>query len=311
MESFDDLYYFYLVVKHGGFSAASQKSHITKSKLSRRIQSLEERFNVQLIQRSTRYFNVTPLGEEFYQHCVRVIEEIESAEHVLLHEKQVPHGLIRLSCPPLMMQHQIRPILNDFLGRYPEISVEMELSSRRYDVIHDNIDIAIRTNFQPNENSNLIIRDVTQTWHCLVAHREFLAKHPIHEFEDLTKVPSIALGTNHREYAWQLCHLHNNEKQKIAFQPRITSSDLAGVEYAMMDGLGVADLPFLTVKSAIERGEVIHLFPEWYSNIGTVQLVYTSRRQRHSVKILIEELVSKIRELSLQQVGYFPDPHLT
>lgn len=309
MESIDDLYYFYLVVKHSGFSAASDASHITKSKLSRRIQNLEDKYNVQLIQRSTRHFSVTPLGEEFYVHCTRALEEIEQAKNVLLQEKHVPNGLIRLSCPPLMMQNQIRPILNDFLKRYPDVRVELELSSRRYDVVHENIDIAVRTNFEANENSNLIIRDVTQTWHCLVAHRDFLARYPIQSFEDLQHVPTIALGNNRREYSWKMCHIQDHREVMVPHNPRVKSSDLAGIEFAVMDGLGVADLPFLTVEKAIERGEIVRLFPDWYSNVGTVQLVYASRRQRTAVKVLIEELVEKLRVLSLRQSGYFPHPH--
>lgn len=66
MHSFDDYYYFYLVVKHGGFSSASETSNITKSKLSRRILDLESKFNIRLIERSTRHFKVTSLGQEFY-----------------------------------------------------------------------------------------------------------------------------------------------------------------------------------------------------------------------------------------------------
>ena len=69
MHTLDDYYYFYLVVKHGGFSAASEASLITKSKLSRRILALEQKYNISLIQRSTRHFKVTPLGQEFYEEC--------------------------------------------------------------------------------------------------------------------------------------------------------------------------------------------------------------------------------------------------
>ena len=79
MHSFDDYYYFYLVVKYGGFSAASDVSNITKSKLSRRILDLEAKFNVTLIQRSTRHFKVTPLGQEFFVECSKIIEQADQA----------------------------------------------------------------------------------------------------------------------------------------------------------------------------------------------------------------------------------------
>ena len=87
MHSFDDYYYFYLVVKHGGFSAASEASNITKSKLSRRILDLEAKFNVTLIQRSTRHFKVTPLGQEFFEECAKIIEQADNAQNVLLKQE--------------------------------------------------------------------------------------------------------------------------------------------------------------------------------------------------------------------------------
>ncbi len=82
ISSFDDFYYFYLVVKHGGFSAASEAENISKSKLSRRIIDLENKFNVSLIQRTTRHFKVTDLGQEFYEECCKVIAQVECAENV-------------------------------------------------------------------------------------------------------------------------------------------------------------------------------------------------------------------------------------
>lgn len=87
ISSFDDFYYFYLVVKHGGFSAASDAENISKSKLSRRIIDLENKFNVSLIQRTTRHFKVTDLGQEFYEECCKVIAQVECAENVLLSKK--------------------------------------------------------------------------------------------------------------------------------------------------------------------------------------------------------------------------------
>ena len=128
MHSFDDYYYFYLVVKYGGFSAASDVSNITKSKLSRRILDLEAKFNVTLIQRSTRHFKVTPLGQEFYAECSKIIEQADQAQNVLLKQKNEPKGLIKLSCPPVMMEHQIRPLLNQFLKDHPHVDVEIELT---------------------------------------------------------------------------------------------------------------------------------------------------------------------------------------
>ena len=102
--------------------------------------------------------------------------------------------------------------------------------------------------------------------------------------------------------------MHNLKYQdeiKILLEPRIKSNDLAGVYYAVLDGLGIADLPYLTVKEDIEAGRLIHLLPDWCSNLGTVQLVYASRKgQRLVMEKLIEHLIEGVRNYAPTQEGY-------
>lgn len=305
INSFDDFHYFYLVVKHGGFSAASEAENISKSKLSRRIIELEQKFNVSLIQRTTRHFKVTELGQEFYEECCKVIAQVECAENVLLKQKNEPQGTVKISCPPLMMHFQIRKLLNQFLKNYPKVDISLELTSRRVDVLHDDIDIAIRTSFEPNQDSSLIVRDVIRTEHCLVAAPELLQGQTIQHYSDLQHYPSVALGIQKHQYYWHLCHVERDETVDVPYQPRVKSNDLAGVYYAVRDGLGIADLPYLTVQADIEKGKLIHLLPEWKSNRGTVQLVYASRKgQRLVVEKLIETLMQGLRELAKTDSGY-------
>lgn len=305
MHSFDDYYYFYLVVKHGGFSAASEASNITKSKLSRRILDLEAKFNVTLIQRSTRHFKVTPLGQEFFEECAKIIEQADNAQNVLLKQEIELQGLIKISCPPVMMEHQIRPILNQFLKKNPKVRVELALTSRRIDVLHDDIDLAIRTNFSSNEDSSIIVRDVIKTTHCLVISPELLGDREIQHVTELCEFPTIVLGTDKQHYHWHLHHIQQREEIDIPLQPRVKSNDLMGAYYAVLDGLGIADLPYLTVERDIASGRLIHLLPEWCSNIGVVQLVYASRKgQRLVMEKLIEDLVEGIRAYAPKHDGY-------
>lgn len=305
INSFDDFHYFYLVVKHGGFSAASEAENISKSKLSRRIIDLETKFNLSLIQRTTRHFKVTELGQEFYEECCKVIAQVECAENVLLKQKSEPQGLVKISCPPLMMHFQVRQLLSQFLKNYPKVEIALELTSRRVDVLHDDIDIAIRTSFEPNQDSSLIVRDVIRTEHCLVAAPELLQNNQIEHYSELHSYPSVALGIQKNQYHWHLCNINHDETVDVAYSPRIRSNDLAGVYYAVSDGLGIADLPYLTVQSDIEKGKFIHILPEWKSNRGTVQLVYASRKgQRLVVEKLIETLIDGLRELAKTDSGY-------
>ncbi len=206
-----------------------------------------------------------------------------------------------------MMHFQIRKLLNEFLKAYPKVEIALELTSRRVDLMHDDIDIAIRTSFELNEDSSLIVRDVIQTEHCLVAAPELLQGQHIHHYSELSHYPSVALGIQKNQYFWHLCHVKDDKSVDVPYTPRVRSNDLAGVYYAVSDGLGIADLPYLTVQADIEKGKLIHILPEWKSNRGTVQLVYASRKgQRLVVEKLIDTLIENLRRLpeSQHQHGY-------
>src|SRR5271154_7477020 len=99
MQDLNDLYYFCQVVDHGGFAPAGRALGEPKSKLSRRIALLEERLGVRLVQRSTRHFVVTEIGQDYYRHCVAMLVEAEAAEATVERLRSEPRGIVRLSCP--------------------------------------------------------------------------------------------------------------------------------------------------------------------------------------------------------------------
>ena len=93
----NDLRYFALIVEHGGFSAAERHAHITKSKLSRRVQLLEENLGVRLLQRSTRRLTLTEAGRIFYEHCAAMMVEADAARLAVDQLRSEPAGTVRLT----------------------------------------------------------------------------------------------------------------------------------------------------------------------------------------------------------------------
>ena len=84
MRDLNDLYYFVQVVDHGGFAPAARALGMQKSKLSRRIAFLEDQLGTRLIQRSSRKFSVTEVGQEYYRHCLAMLVEAGPAYPVSL-----------------------------------------------------------------------------------------------------------------------------------------------------------------------------------------------------------------------------------
>ena len=103
VQDLNDLYFFVQVVDHGGFAPAARALSLPKSKLSRRIALLEERLGVRLLQRSTRRFHVTEIGQQYYRHCVAMLVEAEAAQEAVERTRAVPQGLVRLTCPSALL----------------------------------------------------------------------------------------------------------------------------------------------------------------------------------------------------------------
>ena len=103
MQDLNDLYYFVQVVDHAGFAAAARALGMPRSRLSRRIAALEERLGVRLIQRSTRRFSVTEIGQDYYRHCVAMLVEARAADELIERSRTKPQGVVRVSCPPPLL----------------------------------------------------------------------------------------------------------------------------------------------------------------------------------------------------------------
>lgn len=120
MQDLNDFVWFVKVVEHGGFAAAGRALDQPKSKLSRRIAQLEERPGVRLIQRTTRQFAVTEVGQTFYQHCKAMLVEAEAAEEAVAALQAEPRGMVRITCPVTLLHVHVGPMLARFMARYPD-----------------------------------------------------------------------------------------------------------------------------------------------------------------------------------------------
>lgn len=147
----NDFAWFVHVVEEGGFAAAGRALDEPKSKLSRRIAQLEERLGVRLIQRTTRQFNVTEVGQTFYEHCKAMLVEAQAAQDAIAALQVEPRGIVKLTCPVTLLHVHIGPMLAKFMARYPDVSLQLEATNRRVDVVGEGVDVAIRVRPRPFE----------------------------------------------------------------------------------------------------------------------------------------------------------------
>ena len=144
MDDWNDLAIFVSVAEHGGFSAASRALGVPKSSLSRRLQLLEERLGVRLVQRTSRRFTVTDVGEEVLEHARAMRIEAEAAESVARRRVAEPSGTIRVTCSAGMSRDIMGPLLPRFMRRHPKVDVFLHATNRIVDLVEERFDLALR-----------------------------------------------------------------------------------------------------------------------------------------------------------------------
>lgn len=295
MEDLNDLYYFVKVVEHGGFTQAGRALAMPKSKLSRRIAALEERYDVRLLQRSTRHFSVTDTGYEFYQHCVAVMVEAEAARAVIESKRAAPQGIIRMSCPTALLEYRISDLLTGFMAEYPKVHIHLEATNRRVDVLGEGLDLALRVRFPPLEDSGLVMRVLSDSPQRLVASSAFLKyRTPPVSPADLTAFPSLDWGPA-RDHVWQLVGPEGAQAQ-VRHRPRYITDDMSALRMAARNGIGVAQLPCMVVEQDLQNGALVDVMPGWEPKGGIVHAVFPSRRGLlPAVRLMIDYLATHIK----------------
>ncbi len=300
MADLNDYGFFAEVVRHGGFAAAGRALRTPKSKLSRRIAGLEARLGVRLIERSSRRFRVTDVGEAFYGRCRAMLEEAEQAEALVAQAMSEPQGRIRFSCPHGLIE-LLSPGLTAFLDRFPKIRLQVIATDRPVDLIDERIDLALRVRVELVTDASLTMRTLGHSRRILVASPAVARTVSGTDIAALADLPTLGSNDEAGEIGWGLSGpggaalVHRHE-------PRMTCGDFIALRDAAAAGLGVALLPDHACRAELADGRLTRLFPDWGGQNGIVHIVFTTRRGLPpAVRAFIDHLAAAFRSLELEQ----------
>ncbi len=273
----NDLSFFAAVVANGGFSAAGRALAVPKSRISRRVAALEQRLGVRLVERSTRRFNVTEVGQDVYRHARAALAEADAIEEVASRLRSEPQGLVRMSCPQ-GADRLLAAELPKLLTRHPKLRVQVLVSSRRVDLIGEGVDIAVRVRDRLDTDADLQVKIIGRTSPLLVASPAFLDAHGRPRIPaDLAGFPTLSPTERPGIDRWVLVSEAGVE-ETVAHEPRLSSSEFALLRQAALDGAGIAFLPEYASREPLIDGRLERVLPAWAGLEAILHLVFTSRR---------------------------------
>jgi DNA-binding transcriptional LysR family regulator len=263
------------VVEAESFSKAAAREGMPVSTLSRKIAELEQALGVRLLERSTRQLRMTDIGQDYFELCRRGLTEFESADALMTDRRTEISGRLRISIPPSMSDLLIVPLFASFQKVFPKVVVHCLVTERDVDHIADGVDLSLRVGHR--NDSSLVASTVAIVRPRLVASPGYLAgaealTHP----DALATHVNVAFSRWERPVLWTL--RRGEDTVQIKPEPRLVLNDYAGVQQAVIDGLGISELPSFICEAALSDGRLIEVLPEWRFATVAMAAIYPSNR---------------------------------
>lgn len=256
---------FVRVVEGKSLSAAAKSQRLSLPAVSRQLRALEDELGTTLLVRSTRRLHVTEAGQSWYEHCVRILADIEGARAQLRDARGI-RGTIVVSASLTFGTLILVPRLAQLGDRYPQLAVELRLEDRLTDLVGEGVDVAIRAGLPPPDSTAFVAHPLLTMRRVVVASPRWLRKHgAVSEPGQLVRYNCLLQVTLAGTVVpWSLCR--NDEPPRVVeVRGNLRSNAPIALRDLAVDGAGIAYLPEFLVNDDIAAGRLRRVLPAWIS----------------------------------------------
>jgi len=253
------------VVESGSFSQAAQALNIAPSSVARNIDNLEALIQTTLFKRSTRQLILTEEGQYFHLQSARLLQDADKLLSEMKGCNPDPEGMLRISVFESFGNIYLAPLIPEFLKRYPNVQLELELDNRVVDLNSENIDLAIRIGTP--QDSRLKARKLLTNHTSLVASPDYIQSHSkICKPEDLQQHNCLLISHERQRNHWHFSK--GKVSKKVLVSGNLISKGGSPLLSAALQGGGVLLLSGWMVKPYVENRQLIELLPDWSATHG-------------------------------------------
>lgn len=298
MGQFRQISTFVEVVARGSLSAAARAEGIAPAMIGRRLDALEARLGVKLLQRTTRKLVLTDEGAAFLEDCQRILSELEDAESAVAERSAKATGHLLVSAPAGFGRQHVAPLLPSFLAEHREVTVNLNLNDRLVDVVGEGIDVAIR--IASLSDSSLVGVKLADNQRVLVATPAYLRRHGTPKtLADLAKHNCLAISSEGSQRGWTF--RDNGKTVTLKVPGNMVCNDGAVLHDWALAGKGIAWRSMWEVHAEIEAGKLKTVLDQFSAPGSDIYAVFAQRRH---LPLRIRAFVDFLRH-TYAQPGYW------
>lgn len=274
MNRWDLLHTFVHVVDSGSFSGAAKRLDVSKSLISRKISQLESHLGTQLLFRTTRRIHPTDAGDELFAKCEGLFNSLEEAEQSVLNREYVPRGHLRIVCGDILGERYISRAAARFSALYPELKIDVHVTSRLVDLVAEGYDLAVR--YDRLTDSSLKASKVFELPHVVAAAPCYFAERGTPRTIDELERHDCLVATFDPCATWRF--RVDRKIIDVDLEGNWRSNNASALITAAVEGLGICRLPELYLREHLRAGRLISIFDEYQYGVFPVWLVYPNTR---------------------------------
>jgi DNA-binding transcriptional LysR family regulator len=281
MDQLRALRYFSKVAETGSFTLAARVFDVPPSSLSRRVADLEKSLGATLLKRSTRVVKLTEIGQTYYSQISDILSQLEQSNEVVSNYQAKPMGHLHISSMVSLGERILLPLLDEFGRLYPDIILDVSLTDELSTLSRDDVDIAIRGGYAPNERPSYLAN--------MGRPKSVL---------ELAQHKGIYFRTPNGPTPW-LCYLDGQWQDVSA--PQVAVSNNGGwLAKKALNGEGIMMAPWWVLTPYIKSGALQELHFEAPLSISqnddlAVYLLYQKHRYLvPKVKVAVDFLAARI-----------------
>ncbi len=275
MDQFKQISTFAEVAARGSLSAAARAEGVAPAMISRRLDALEERLGVKLLQRTTRKIALTNEGSSFLEDCQRILSELEEAESSVAERNASASGVLTISAPAGFGRQHVAPLIPDFLQQHQQLKLTLSLNDRVVDLIGEGVDVAIR--IAALSDSSLIGVKLADNKRVVVAAPSYLQRHGVPKtLDELSNHNCLAFSADGSQRGWTFRQSGKNVTIKV--DGNMVCNDGEVLHDWAISGRGLAWRSMWEVGAEIESGKLVSVLDEYTAPGNDIYAIFAQRR---------------------------------
>lgn len=303
MDRFEAMSILVAVVEAGSLTGAGRRLNMPLPTVSRKLAELEDYLGTRLLTRTTRKLTLTDAGNDYFQSCKRILEEVGDAERKAAGEQCAPKGELVVTAPIVFGRLHVLPIVSAFLSIYPDINVRLLLSDRNVHLLEDDIDLAVRIGALPD--SSMVAKRVGSVRRVACGSPACFEQHGIPASPaDLERLPCVTFDMTASPNAWTFGKGRNAREAAVEIRPRLCVNTAEAALDAAIAGVGVTRVLSYQAARAVKEGLLQVVLQDFEPAPLPVHIVFQGRgelpfKMRSFLDFAAPRLRERLEEVAL------------